>query len=140
MKPWLEPTHHGVYSRLLRRLLIADDVAVRVPDGRDPAAAANRRPRLAERKRVNARERFRWHVREPLAAAVRGPRDAAAFYCVADERYFLGAVGLVNSLRLVGHREPIFLLDCGLDDEQRELLGREVDAGRRRPGRRRRRC
>ena len=28
-KPWLEATYHGVYSRLLRRLLIADDVAVR---------------------------------------------------------------------------------------------------------------
>jgi hypothetical protein len=50
----------------------------------------------------------------------------AAFYCVADSRYFLGAVGLVNSLRLVGHREPIYLLDCGLDDEQRRLLEGEV--------------
>ena len=28
----------------------------------------------------------------------------AAFYCVADERYFLGAVAMINSLRLVGHR------------------------------------
>jgi hypothetical protein len=51
----------------------------------------------------------------------------AAFYCVADDRYFLGAVGLVNSLRVVGHREPIFLLDCGLDDEQRRLLAAEVE-------------
>jgi hypothetical protein len=50
----------------------------------------------------------------------------AAFYCVADERYFLGAVGLVNSLRLVGHAEPIHLLDCGLTGAQRELLGPEV--------------
>ena len=50
----------------------------------------------------------------------------AAFYCVADERYFLGAVGLVNSLRLVGHGEPIFLLDCGLTEEQRALLDGEV--------------
>jgi len=49
-----------------------------------------------------------------------------AFYCVADERYFLGAVGLVNSLRLVGHREPIHLLDCGLSDPQRELLAPHV--------------
>ena len=57
----------------------------------------------------------------------------AAFYCVADERYFLGAVGLVNSLRLVGHAEPIYLLDCGLTDAQRELLGRRgelVDGAR----------
>jgi hypothetical protein len=51
---------------------------------------------------------------------------SAAFYCVADERYFLGAVGLVNSLRLVGHTEPIFLLDCGLTDSQRELLEPEA--------------
>lgn len=46
----------------------------------------------------------------------------AAFYCVADARYFLGAVGMINSLRLLGHREPIFLLDCGLAPRQRELL------------------
>ena len=50
----------------------------------------------------------------------------AAFYCVADERYFLGAVGLVNSLRLVGHDEQVHLLDCGLTAEQRELLAPEV--------------
>jgi hypothetical protein len=24
-----------------------------------------------------------------------------AFYCVADERYFLGAVGMINSLRVI---------------------------------------
>ena len=49
-----------------------------------------------------------------------------AFYCVADARYFLGAVGLVNSLRMQGHGEPIFLLDCGLAPAQRELLAPEV--------------
>jgi hypothetical protein len=49
-----------------------------------------------------------------------------AFYCVANERYFLGAVGLINSLRLVGHTEPIFLLDCGLSERQRELLSAEA--------------
>ena len=51
----------------------------------------------------------------------------AAFYCVSDERYFLGAVGLINSLRLVGHTEPIYLLDCGLTEAQRELLAGEVE-------------
>ena len=45
-----------------------------------------------------------------------GAMTEVAFYCVAGERYFLGAVALVNSLRLVGHREPVFLLDCGLSD------------------------
>jgi hypothetical protein len=51
----------------------------------------------------------------------------AAFYSVADARYFLGAVGLVNSLRLVGHDEPIFVLDCGLTDDQRRLLEPHAD-------------
>jgi hypothetical protein len=53
--------------------------------------------------------------------------ERAAFYCVADERYFLGAVGLVNSLRLLGHREPVRLLDCGLTAEQRRLLAAEAE-------------
>jgi hypothetical protein len=52
---------------------------------------------------------------------------AAAFYCVADARYFLGAVGLVNSLRIQGHSEPIVLLDCGLTAAQRDLLEPEVE-------------
>jgi hypothetical protein len=50
----------------------------------------------------------------------------AAFYCVADDRYFLGAVGLINSLRLQGHAEPIHLLDCGLTPDQRNLLAPAV--------------
>jgi hypothetical protein len=45
-----------------------------------------------------------------------------AFYCVCDERYFLGAAGMINSLRVVGHSEPVFVLDCGLSAEQRRLL------------------
>jgi hypothetical protein len=50
----------------------------------------------------------------------------AAFYCVADSSYFLGAVGLVNSLRLRGHREPVFVLDCGLTEAQRGLMSPHV--------------
>ncbi len=53
-------------------------------------------------------------------------RPDVGFYCVADRAYFLGAVGLINSLRAVGHREPIFLLDCGLTAAQRELLSPHV--------------
>ena len=30
---------------------------------------------------------------------------------------------MLNSLRLLGHREPLFVLDCGLTAHQRELLG-----------------
>ena len=50
----------------------------------------------------------------------------AAFYCMSSELYFPGAVGLINSLRLHGHTEPIFLLDCGLTPEHRELVAAEA--------------
>jgi len=49
-----------------------------------------------------------------------------AFYCVADARYFPGAVALINSLRLVGHAEPVRLLDLGLTPDQRELIGSQA--------------
>lgn len=52
---------------------------------------------------------------------------SAAFYCVSDSKYFLGAAALINSLRGIGHTEPIFLLDCGLDPHQRELLDSSVN-------------
>jgi len=72
VKPWLEPTHHGVYSRLLRRLLIGDGLAVRVPDAEVPPHLRRGSRAWATRTRVNARERLRWHVGEPLAARLRG--------------------------------------------------------------------
>jgi hypothetical protein len=50
----------------------------------------------------------------------------AAFYCVSSGMFFLGAVALINSLRVVGHTEPIFVLDCGLSPAQRELLSAEA--------------
>ena len=50
------------------------------------------------------------------------PANAVAFYTVANANYFLGLAGLVNSLRLLGHAEPVVVLDCGLAAWQRELL------------------
>jgi hypothetical protein len=55
-------------------------------------------------------------------ATSRSEPRAAAFYCMSSAAYFLGAVSLINSLRLIGHLEPIFVLDCGLTPAQRELL------------------
>jgi hypothetical protein len=49
-----------------------------------------------------------------------------AFYCVCNSDFFLGAVALINSLRLLGHAEPIFVLDCGLSPGQRALLAEEA--------------
>lgn len=46
----------------------------------------------------------------------------AAFYTVTDARFFPGTVALINSLRLVGHEEPIVALDNGLTAAQRDRL------------------
>jgi hypothetical protein len=57
----------------------------------------------------------------------------AAFYTATDARHFIGAVALLNSLRLVGHREPFVLVDCGLEDWQRAAIAAHatlVDASR----------
>ena len=66
-KPWLEQTHHGVYSQLLQRLLDRRRVAIRVPRAQIPLRFRGGLRAFAERKRINARERLRYHVREPLA-------------------------------------------------------------------------
>jgi hypothetical protein len=77
-KPWLEATEPGVYSRLLTRLLVADDVAVRVPKRQVPLRLREGLPAALERKRVQAVQRFRWHVSEPLSARIRGLRAPAS--------------------------------------------------------------
>jgi hypothetical protein len=54
------------------------------------------------------------------------PAVECAFFTVSDSRFFLGAVALVNSIRLVGHSEPIFLIDAGLTSKQQDMLSSEV--------------
>jgi hypothetical protein len=49
-----------------------------------------------------------------------------AFYVVANSRYFLGLAGLINSLRLVGHDEPIYVADCGLAHDQRARIAEQA--------------
>jgi hypothetical protein len=49
-----------------------------------------------------------------------------AFYTVSSREYFLGAVALINSLRLQGHDEPVYVLDRGLSDAQRRILAGEA--------------
>ena len=63
-----------------------------------------------------------------------GTMDAASdapapvrFFTIADAGYFPGLVGLVNSLRLQGHGEPITVLDLGLLAEQRAALQTECE-------------
>lgn len=51
----------------------------------------------------------------------------AAIYTVCDARFFLGLAALINSLRLHGHQEPIYVVDCGLTDKQRAELEPEAN-------------
>lgn len=53
-------------------------------------------------------------------------KPAVAFYTVADRRFFPGLVALLNSLRLVGHDQPLIVVDAGLTRGQRELLADHV--------------
>jgi hypothetical protein len=71
VKPWLEPTQHGIYSRLLRRLLIGDDLAITVPASEVAPHLRMGARAAAIRARVNAREWLRWHLVEPAARMMR---------------------------------------------------------------------
>jgi hypothetical protein len=48
-----------------------------------------------------------------------------AFYCVCDRAHFLGLVALVNSLRVLGHDERVYVLDCGLEAWQSDVLAQD---------------
>jgi len=50
----------------------------------------------------------------------------ATFYTVSDADFFPGTVGLLNSLRLTGHREDLVVLDNGLTRNQRDRLEMHV--------------
>jgi hypothetical protein len=49
------------------------------------------------------------------------------YVTVADDKFFLGAVGLVNSLRLSGNEDDVVIIDGGLTDAQRALLATACD-------------
>jgi hypothetical protein len=49
-------------------------------------------------------------------------RDDRAYYTVADSTHFAGAVALFDSLRALGELAPVYLVDCGLTESQRERL------------------
>jgi hypothetical protein len=44
------------------------------------------------------------------------------FFTVCNDKYFPGLVGLLNSLRLMDHKRPLVVGDCGLTQRQRDLL------------------
>ena len=123
-KPWLAPMYHGLFSRLLARLLLGRTS----PCGRPPTEVPLRMRRgpIARVERAGRRRRR-------LPARPSPNRDgtltepAVAFYAVTG-RDFFGAVALLNSLRLLGHDEPLLVVDCGMTARQRELLAEHATA------------
>ncbi|MGZ4385561.1 MAG: hypothetical protein ACXVZO_01415 [Gaiellaceae bacterium] len=57
-------------------------------------------------------------------------QQEVTYVTIADEKFFLGAVGLVNSLRLTGNDGRIVVFDAGLTAEQRALLQEQCDVRR----------
>jgi hypothetical protein len=55
---------------------------------------------------------------------IRPARVKASFFAVANDRYFPGAAGMLNSLRITGHDHEVVFGDCGLMPDQRVRLER----------------
>ena len=71
------------------------------------------------RRRCQTAHRFRTLRRVNVRSRA---RDGIAYYTAADARFFPGLVGLLNSLRLTGAEGPLFVVDCGLTEDQRRRL------------------
>jgi hypothetical protein len=78
VKPWLELTLDGVYSRLLRRLLGGDDVAIRPSPQSLPRQLRTGYLGAAVRHRGDGRGRLDSYVLLPLSLRLRGLRDRLA--------------------------------------------------------------
>lgn len=52
-------------------------------------------------------------------------RDVA-YYTIGDALFYPGLIGLLNSLRLVGERAPLYVVDCGFTETQRATLAPHV--------------
>jgi hypothetical protein len=80
-KPWVRPMYHGIYSRLLSRLWLADDVAIRMPAAEVPLRMRRGARAWLVRKGVDAADLARWYARDVIpewVARRRGrPRQVA---------------------------------------------------------------
>jgi hypothetical protein len=60
------------------------------------------------------------HREKPKIGA--GSYSDVTFFTVCNDKCFPGLVGLLNSLRLMDHKHPLVVGDCGLTQRQRDLL------------------
>jgi hypothetical protein len=52
--------------------------------------------------------------------------EVARFFTVSDDRFFLGTVALLNSMRLTGHAHELVVMDRGLTEKQKDVLAGKV--------------
>lgn len=59
-----------------------------------------------------------------VQAAANRPEEteAATFFTICNEPFFPGLVALLNSLRIIGHNDPLVVLDLGMSHSQRARL------------------
>src|SRR4051812_18762311 len=50
----------------------------------------------------------------------------ATIFSMADDRYFLGVVGLLGSLELTGNRYPVVIVDGGMTPQQHALVSKHA--------------
>jgi hypothetical protein len=50
------------------------------------------------------------------------PEQSVTFYTISSDLYFPGFVGMLNSLRLAGHNEPVTVLERGMSPKQKAVL------------------
>ena len=70
-KPWLERMYHGIYSQLLSRLLLGDDVALQVPEDTVPLRLRSGPRARADRALADAVDLTRWYVTEVVPRRLR---------------------------------------------------------------------
>src|SRR5262245_8439821 len=102
----------GTFPRLWTRF------ATRTSGGESVTKPTRRRRSSAGTRRFDPSRRC--SRRNPI------PVLECAFYSFCNSEHFVGVVALVNSLRLVGHEEPLFLVDSGLTSDERSRLAGHV--------------
>ncbi|MDO8209844.1 hypothetical protein [Conexibacter sp. CPCC 206217] len=55
------------------------------------------------------------------------PKQQVTHVTVSDSKFFIGLVGMINSLRMTGNDEPLIVIDVGLTDKQKALISRECE-------------
>jgi hypothetical protein len=77
-KPWVRPMYHGIYSKLLSRLWLSDDLPVRLPVEEVPRRMRHGALARIERRLVDAADLVRWYARDVIPERLGARSDPEA--------------------------------------------------------------